>query len=348
VTVYETGPLEERARAVLPEAVYAYYASGAGDEQTLLANVAAWADIALRPHVLRDVAAVDPSTTVLGTPVRTPVLVAPTAFHRLAHPAGETATAAGTAAAGSLLTLSTRSSVPIEEVAAVAGSWWFQVYVLADRGLTKELVARAVAAGARALVLTGDTPYLGNRPADKADVVPLELLLANHPDLARDADRIASLAQAPDVTDADIAWLAELAGGLPVVVKGVLRGDDARRCVDAGARGLVVSNHGGRQLDGAIATARALPDVVDAVSGDVEVYVDGGIRRGVDVLRALALGARAAFVGRPVLWGLAVDGGDGVRTVIDTLTREFTDAMRLAGIRSVDDTAADLVDVQRR
>src|SRR4051812_4294531 len=278
------GSLEEQARALLPSDVYAYYAGGAGDEETLAANEAAWSELAVRPHVLRRVDAVGPATTVLGTPVAAPVLVAPTGFHGLCHAEGEVATARGTADAGSLFILSTRSSVRLEDVAAAAGPWWLQVYVFSDRGLTKELVGRAVAAGARALVLTADTPYLGRRDADPQVVVPLEHLLANFPELRDRTERLPGVAQATDLTVDDIGWLSELGGGLPVVVKGVLRGDDAAACVDAGAAAVVVSNHGGRQLDGAIATARALPDVVAAVGHRAEVYVDGGVRRGVDVV----------------------------------------------------------------
>jgi 4-hydroxymandelate oxidase len=331
--------IEERARAVLPQPVFDYYAGGAGDEETLAANARAWSAVRLRPRVLRNVSHVDTSTTVLGTRVAAPVLVAPTAFHRLAHPAGELATAEGTSVAGSLLVLSTRSSTRIESVAAAAGPWWFQVYVLRDRSLTKELVQRATAAGARALMLTGDTPYVGRKRRDRGSlVIPNEDFRAN---LERLTD-VSLAEQASDVTFDDIGWLRELSG-LPVLVKGVLRGDDAARCMEAGAAGVVVSNHGGRQLDGAVATAEALPEVVKSLAGRGEVLVDGGVRSGRDVVRALALGARAVLVGRPVLWGLATEGAAGVARVLTELQEDTAHVMALAGATTVDQVTADLV-----
>jgi 4-hydroxymandelate oxidase len=331
--------LEAQARAVLPPPVYDYFAGGAGDEVTLAANEAAWRAVRLRPRVLRDVRHVDTSTEVLGASVRAPVLVAPTAFHRLAHPEGECATAAGAARAGSLLVLSSRASVRLERVAETAGPWWFQVYVLRDRGLTRDLVQRAAAAGARALVLTGDTPYVGRKRRDRDGVaIPDEDFLSN---LEALTDR-AMAEQAPDVTFDDIGWLRGLSG-LPVLVKGVLRGDDAARCLQAGAAGVIVSNHGGRQLDGALSTAEALPEVVEAVAGRGEVLVDGGVRNGRDVLRALALGARAVLVGRPVLWALAVGGAEGVRLWLEALREDTAHAMALAGAARVADVTADLV-----
>jgi 4-hydroxymandelate oxidase len=331
--------LEERARAVLPQAVFDYYAGGSGDEETLTANAQAWSAVRLRPRILRDVSRVDTSTTVLGTRVASPVLVAPTAFHRLAHPAGELATAEGTSAAGSLLVLSTRSSTRIESVAAVAGPWWFQVYMLRDRSLTQEFVQRAAAAGARALVLTGDTPYVGRKRRDRGGLaIPDEDFRAN---LERLTD-LTLAEQAANVTFDDIGWLRERSG-LPVLVKGVLRGDDASRCLEAGAAGVVVSNHGGRQLDGAVATAEALPEVVAALAGRGEVLVDGGVRSGRDVVRALALGARAVLLGRPVLWGLATEGATGVRRVLTELQEDTAHVMALAGASSVAEVTADLV-----
>jgi 4-hydroxymandelate oxidase len=331
--------LEDRARAVLPQPVFDYYAGGAGDEDTLAANASAWSAVRLRPRVLRDVSHVDTSTTVLGSRVAAPVLVAPTAFHRLAHPSGELATAQGTAAAGSLLVLSTRSSTRLESVAEAAGPWWFQVYVLRDRNLTKELVQRATAAGARALVLTGDTPYVGRKRRNRDTLsIPDEDFRAN---LERLTD-VTLAEQAANVTFEDIGWLRELSG-LPVLVKGVLRADDAIRCIQAGAAGVIVSNHGGRQLDGAVATAHALPEVAQALAGRGEVLVDGGIRSGRDVLRALALGARAVLLGRPILWGLATDGAAGVQRVLTELQEDTAHAMALAGACCVAEVTEDLV-----
>jgi len=331
--------LEDRARAVLPQPVFDYYAGGAGDEDTLAANASAWSAVRLHPRVLRDVSHVDTSTTVLGSRVAAPVLVAPTAFHRLAHPSGELATAQGTAAAGSLLVLSTRSSTRLESVAEAAGPWWFQVYVLRDRNLTKELVQRATAAGARALVLTGDTPYVGRKRRNRDTLsIPDEDFRAN---LERLTD-VTLAEQAANVTFEDIGWLRELSG-LPVLVKGVLRADDATRCIQAGAAGVIVSNHGGRQLDGAVATAHALPEVAQALAGRGEVLVDGGIRSGRDVLRALALGARAVLLGRPILWGLATEGAAGVQRVLTELQEDTAHAMALAGACCVAEVTEDLV-----
>jgi len=229
----------------------------------------------------------------------------------------------------------------MEDVAEAMGDapWWFQVYVLNDRDLTESFVRRAAAAGARALVLTGDTPVLGRRLRD----IRNRFVLPSHLGTIESLDRPGNLAdQAAGVTFADVAWLASTSN-LPVVVKGVLRADDARQCVDAGAAGVWVSNHGGRQLDGAVATADVLPEVVDAVGQSAEVYVDGGVRRGTDALKALALGATAVFVGRPVAWGLTVGGRDGVRGVVDGFRAEFELAMALAGATSVDEVTPDLI-----
>jgi 4-hydroxymandelate oxidase len=327
--------LERRARGLLAPEVYEYYAGGAGREATLRASTGAWRSCPLLPRVLRDVSAVDTSVTLPGRPqtrLATPVGVAPAAFQRLAHPAGECATAAGAARAGALMVVSTRSSRRIEEVAqAVAdagGAWWFQVYLLRDRGLTKSLVRRAVAAGARALVLTADTPYPGHKRRDRTDSVVTEAdFFANTGPLADPA----RAEQAADVTFADIGWLAET-GGLPVLVKGVLRADDAQACVAAGAAGVIVSNHGGRQLDGAVTTAQALPAVAAALRGrKAQVLVDGGLRQAGDVLAALALGAQAVFLGRPVLWALACGGAEGVHELLAGLTAELAHLMALAG-----------------
>ena len=331
---------EEEARGLLPVGPYNFVATGAGDEETLAANREAWGRWWLRPRVLRDVADVDLTTTVLGTEVASPVMVAPTGFQRVLHQDGEVATARAAAETGALLVLSTRSTCSLDDIAPVAGPWWLQVYVLRDRGITAEVVRRSVAAGARALVLTGDTPVVSTRTRDA------DFELAEHPMLVPELADVrddAGLHHAADLTFDDIGWLRDLAGGLPVVVKGVLRGDDARACLDAGAAAVWVSNHGARQLDGVVPTGVALPEVVDAVGADAEVYVDGGIRNGRDVLRALALGARAVAVGRPVLWALAADGADGVRDVLLGFADEAAEAMRLAGVRSPGAVTRDLV-----
>ena len=339
--------IEERARDVVEPAAYNYVAGGADDELTLADNVAAWNRYRLRPRMLRGVDIPDLRTTVLGQPVASPVLVAPTAYHQLVHPDGELATSIGAARAGTLMVLSTTASTPMEDVAAAApdGARWFQLYVHTDRELTLSLLHRAEAAGYCALVLTVDTPRLGRRRRDGAGgfVLPTGIRPAN---LLADAS--ANLAQyAAQSFDATltfeaVTWLCRQTS-LPVVVKGVLRGDDARACIDAGASAVLVSNHGGRQLDGVVATADALPEIVAAVGDRGEVYVDGGIRRGTDVLRALALGARAVFIGRSVVWGLALNGADGVFDVLGAFAAETEDAFALAGVRSCADAGPDLI-----
>jgi 4-hydroxymandelate oxidase len=291
---------EARAREVLGAEVLTWVLDGAAD-----ALEGAWRSIRLRPHVLRDVTMVDTAAELLGTTVGSPILVGPTAFHDRLHPSAESATAAGVRAAGSLMVWSMRSSRPFE------GTGWCQVYVLRDRAVTLEHCLRARAAGASALVLTGDTPYLGS-----ARRGPL-----------------GDLDQAPATLD-DIGWLAAETG-LPVLVKGVLRHDDALDCLRAGAAGLVVSNHGGRQLGRTVPTAEALPEVADAVEGRVPVLVDGGIRSGLDVLCALALGASAVLVGKPVLWALAADGAAGVEACLRALSDDLAFVMGLAGCRSL-------------
>ena len=317
-----------QAAQLLTPDVHRYYAGGAGDQLTLGEAEQAWRALRLRPRVLRDVGAVDTSVELLGTPLRTPVLCGPAAAHRLAHPEAEVATARGVAEAGSLLVLSTRSSVEVDEVRA-PGPWWWQAYVVRDHGLTRDRAARAAAAGARAVVLTGDVPYLGRRHG------------ATRLDLTGRADPRDS--QDPTIGLDAIGLVAEASGGLPVLVKGVLRGDDALACLDAGAAGVVVSNHGGRQLDRAAPTAEVLEEVATAVAGRGPVLVDGGLRSGLDVLCALALGADAVLLARPVLWALACDGADGVRDCLDAVTEELAHCMGLAGCTAVGQVGPDLL-----
>ncbi|HUZ22269.1 MAG TPA: alpha-hydroxy acid oxidase [Streptosporangiaceae bacterium] len=335
--------LQRQARELLPPAVYDYYAGGSGRERTLRANERSWRRNWLAPRVLRDVRAVDTTTRLLGAGLRTPVAVAPTAYQRLAHPEGELATAAGAARAGALLVLSTRSTRRLEDVAAqvgrAGGTWWLQVYVMRDRDRTIDLVRRAAAAGAQALVLTADTPVVGRKHRDTS---AMELIAADMLANLGPVQDPADLHQSAGVTFADIAWLSEVSGGLPVVVKGVLRPDDALACAAAGAAAVIVSNHGGRQLDGALPAAWALPGVAAALAqapGQVPVYVDGGIRTGEDVLAAIALGAQAVFVGRPVLWALACGGADGVADLLSGLTDALAHAMALAGAPSLPQVA---------
>lgn len=325
---------QELARGCLPQDVYDYYAAGSGDEIAVGEAEAAWLDFRFRPRVLRDVSTVDLGVELVGATLKSPLGVAPMAFHRLAHPDGEVETVRGAGAAGALTVISTRASRTLEDIAAAATApWWFQVYVMRDRDVTRALVERAAVAGAGAIVLTGDTPYVGlkQRVSGVRFAVPQAEFLVN---LARHlppgADAAAAAAQDPSVNLDAIAWLAEVSG-LPVLVKGVLRGDDARRCIDAGAAGLVVSNHGGRQLSRALPSAHALTEVVAAVAGRVPVLVDGGVRCGVDAAVALALGADAVLLGRPVLWALAADGASGVCAALEAVQDDLAHAMALLG-----------------
>jgi len=351
----ELSVLEELADKLLPRGIFDYFAGGADDEQTLAANARAWSSVPLRPRVLRDVSVVHTDLEVFGGRLAAPLGVAPVAYQTLAHPDGEVATAGGSAAAGTLMVVSSRSARRIEDLAKARSGvpWWFQCYVFQDRTLTESLVGRAVEAGCSAIVLTGDTPVLGLRRRDllngfsgpetlrRASLQGEDLI---DPEVAPTAD--ASLLESPSVTFADLGWLLELSGGIPVLVKGVLRADDARRALDGGASGVVVSNHGGRQLDGAIASAWALEEVAGAVrarDASAAVWVDGGIRKGRDVLAALALGADGVLVGRPVIWGLASAGQAGVQRVMETLRAELELAMRLAGCRSLDEVGGDLI-----
>ena len=329
---------EECARVVLPADVYDYYRATSGQESTLVGQARAWQEVLLRPRLFQDVSQVSTATTVLGLTVAGPVLVAPTAGHGLAHPDGEVATARGVAAAGSVMVLSMRASSRIEAVAAEGASYWQQIYVLSDRGVSDEVATRAAAAGAAALVLTADTPFVARKSAGAPASLPLQGIIEAL-DRRRSSD--VGLRQVPVRAD-DIGRLARLTG-LPVVVKGVLRGDEAARCLDHGATAVIVSTHGGRQLEGVVPSPRALADVVGAIGDDAEVYVDGGIRTGVDVVRALGLGATAVLLGRPVLWALSTGGAEGVRELLESITHETAEAMALVGCPAVQDVGPDLV-----
>ena len=312
---------EELARERLSDGAQAYYFGGAGDEWTLRENVAAFSRWTLRPRYLVDVSSVSTATTVLGEEISMPVLVAPTAMHRFARDEAERATARAAAAAGTIMCLSSVTTVPPAEVAAAApgGRRWFQVYVFEDRGLTQALLDEAVGAGYSALVLTIDLPYLGRRERDLR--VSLEIPAEwEVPDLG---------GIDPALTWRDLEWLASY--GLPLVVKGVLTREDAELACEHGAAAVVVSNHGGRQLDGVAATLDVLPEIAEAVDSRCEIYLDGGVRRGIDVVKALALGARATLVGRPVLWGLAADGEHGVAHVLELMRDEIQLALGLLG-----------------
>ncbi|SOE02817.1 alpha-hydroxy acid oxidase [Blastococcus haudaquaticus] len=338
--------LEIRARELLPDDVFDYYAGGAESETTLAEAPGSWRSWRLRPRVLTGVSTVRLATELLGSPVRTPIGVAPWAYQGMAHPDGELATASGAAIAGALMTVSTSATRSLAEVAtATAGSpAWFQLYRLHSTRHTDDLARRAGDAGYRALVLTVDLPLLGRRRRDLRHdfALPAGLRMANHPPVQDGVEpSLRDLATATWTFD-DIARFGDLSG-LPVVVKGVLRGDDAERCVRAGASAVWVSTHGGRQVDPAVPSAHALPEVVDSVGADVEVYVDGGIRTGSDALTALALGATAVFVGRPTIWGLATGGADGVAGVLTGLGEELAHTMALCGLDDVGSVPRDTV-----
>ncbi len=347
--------LEAAAREQLSDMTWDYYSSGADDERCVRRNCAAFEAIALHYRVLVDVSKRDLATTVLGHPVALPILVAPTAFHRLAHPDGELASAAAAGDAGTVFTLSTLSNTPVEDVvAATTAPVWFQLYVYRDRGATEALVRRVEAAGASALVLTVDAPLLGRRERDVRNgfALPPELEIANlhaagYGTLAPRAGDSGLAAYVNELLDPSVTWKAfswlRALTTLPIVVKGIVRPDDAARAVYEGAAGVVVSNHGGRQLDAAPATIEVLGRCVDAVGGRGEVYLDGGVRRGADVVKALAYGARAVLVGRPILWGLAAGGRRGVTLALELLRRELDLAMALCGCPDVAHITRDLV-----
>lgn len=329
--------LEERARERLAPALLDYLLQGARDSLTTGEAVDAWRSVRFRPRVLHDVTHVDPGVTLLGSRCAVPFGVAPTTLQRAVHPDGELAMAGATAEAGGLMVVSSNAGTSFAEIGATGVRWWVQAYLPADRTLAGPMLDSAVAAGARAVVLTVDTPVVGTKYASPD--VPLVWETVG-PDLLRvnfDAgyDDQPGAEKALDLGPHDLGWLADRTG-LPVVVKGVLRAEDAERCVQAGAAAVWVSNHGGRQLDRAASTMSCLPEVVEAVAGRAQVYVDGGLRTGLDVLAALALGADAAFLGRLPMLAL-VEGRDGVGALHRELREQTVDALRLAGCR----TAAD-------
>jgi 4-hydroxymandelate oxidase len=334
---------EAAAQALLSAAAWHYAAAGSGDEATVRANRAGFDRWRLLPRVLRGIREVSTATTVLGHEIALPVLVAPSGRHRLYHDDGERATARAARAAGTIYVLSTISTFTIEEVAPEAGPWWFQLYVYRDRGMTRDLLKRATAAGASAVVVTVDVPQRARREAEERaqPVLPAGVTVANlaatGPPLQVGAasafGRDVNAAFDPALTWDDLEWLASLSP-LPILLKGILHPADAVRALEYGARAILVSNHGGRQLDHAVASLDALPAVVDAVAGRAEILLDGGIRRGTDILKALALGARAVLVGRPIHWGLAVAGEEGVRHVLDLLRAELALDLTLCGLPS--------------
>ena len=347
--------LEQVAKERLPALAYDYYRSGAWDETTLKRNREAYEQFKVHYRVLVDVQKRDLSTTLFGQKVAFPILIAPTAFHKLAHPDGELATARAAVQSKTIMTLSSLSNTTIEEVSAATDrTFWFQLYINKDRGFTRNLVSRAEAAGAKALVVTVDTPVWGRRERDIRNGFHLPPGLSAVNLVASDENGVtkgnsgAGMGQAFDwMLDATLQWkdLQWLAGvtRLPILIKGVCRPDDAAKAVTHGVKGIVVSNHGGRQMDSAPATIELLSSIVEAVGDRIPVLLDGGIRRGTDALKALAMGAKAVLVGRPVLWGLAAGGQEGVAKALSILRDELDTAMALSGCRNLKELTKDLV-----
>ncbi len=352
INIYDYELLAEEA---LPQMAYDYYASGALDEITLAENQRAYDRLRLQYRVLRDISHRSTATTLFGHELATPVIVAPTAFHKMAHPDGELATVRAAGEAGTLMIVSSLSTTSIEDIMdAAGGPVWFQLYVYKDRQATADLVRRAEDAGCKAIVLTVDAQIWGRREADvrnrfqlPADLMVKNLLPAGKEQFPQDQGGSGLAAYVTSLFDQtlswpDVDWLCGLTD-LPVLLKGIVHPDDARLAIEHGAAGVVVSNHGGRQLDTAPATIDVLPEIVAAVDGRIPVLLDGGIRRGTDVVKALALGAQAVAVGRPVLWGLAVDGQAGVAHVLEILRSEVELAMGLCGVTSVEAIGPELV-----
>ncbi|XP_038614445.1 hydroxyacid oxidase 2 isoform X2 [Tachyglossus aculeatus] len=336
------------AKRHLPKGTWDYFEGGADECATRDDNILAFKRIRLRPRVLKNVSTVDTRTTIQGTEISCPVSIAPTGFHCLAWPDGETSMARGAEAQGVCYVTSMYSTSSLTDIVAAApsGLRWFQLYMHKDRQLVTELVREVEALGFRVLVLTVDTPVGGKRRADLRNSfgLPAHLSLQIIPE-ARQVGAGHQLPIAdidPSVCWEDVSWLRSLTR-LPIVLKGILTREDAEQAVGRGVQGILVSNHGGRQLDGVLATVDAVTEVVSAVRGRAEVYLDGGVRTGSDVLKALALGARCVFVGRPALWGLAYKGEQGVEQVLRILKEEFRLAMALSGCRNVLEISRDLV-----
>ncbi|MFE5038827.1 alpha-hydroxy acid oxidase [Streptomyces sp. NPDC056683] len=353
--MFSARDFETAARDRLDPVHADFVAGGARDEITVRANEEAYTRLRLLPRVLRGRAVPDLDVTLFGGRARTPVLLSPTAFHRLVDPEGELATARAAAAAGAIMIASMASTVAVGEVAAAARAaaapgetvpLWFQLYLQPDPGITEALVRRAVDAGCTALVVTVDSPVLGASERNRRNGfhdLPAGLRCENLVDL-RDGERghVRQIEMSPEFSWDHITRLREITG-LPILLKGVLHPEDARLAVRHGVAGLLVSNHGGRQLDTVPATLEVLPEIVAAVAGRIPVLLDGGIRRGTDAVKALALGARAVGIGRPVMWALAADGEKGVRRLLELLREEIEDALALCGAAGLDELTPDLV-----
>lgn len=338
---------EAIARAVIPPMSFDFVAGGSEDETTLAGNRAGFDQWRIVPRALSGVDSPSLATTVLGDQISMPVMVSPMGLHKLMHPDGEAASAAGTQRAGTIYTAAIAASMALEEVAAAAGLWWFQLYLLVDRGLSLEIVRRAELAGASAIVLTVDVPVRGRREADERNgfEIPSGITMPNllpRDHAGGDVSYFVLTAWDKAITWKDVEWLAANTS-LPIIVKGLLSAADAHLAVEHGAKGVIVSNHGGRQLDSAVSSIDALPAIADRVGERAEVFLDGGVRRGTDVLKALALGARAVMVGRPVLFSLAAGGEEGVVHMFDLLRHELTIDMILAGVGDVRDVSRELI-----
>ncbi len=351
--LFTLADVEAAALARLPEMAREYLSGGAGDELTLRRNREAFDALRLMPRVMRDVSRLDTAVTLLGRAHALPILLAPAAYHGLFHPGGERETARGAEAAGVTLVVSTVATTALDEVArAGAGAKWFQIYCQRDRGWTREQVGVAEASGYEALALTVDTPVLGARNREKRTAfhLPSPLRMANFPESVgeytpnqhHDPNDIYNPFLDPSLTWKDLEWLRGLTR-LPVLVKGVLAADDARLAIEHGAAGVIVSNHGGRNLDTVPAAIEALPAVARAVAGRVPVLMDGGVRRGTDVAKALALGADAVLIGRPYLHGLALAGAAGVVRVVELLALELRMTMALLGVTSVTEVGREVL-----
>ena len=332
---------EREAEKRLDPGSFGYFAGGADDEWSMRENRAAFERWVLRPRMLVDVSEVTTATTVLGAQASMPLLVAPTAFQRMAHPEGEVAMARGAAAAQTVMCLSTLATATIEEVAeaSVEGARWFQLYWSTDRGVVKDVLDRAAASGFSAVVLTVDLPEHGRRERDLRtgfeipEEIPVPIFLALAESVGAISPTDINWAVDKSLTWRDLEWLRS-ASSLPLLVKGILTAEDALLAVESGADGVVVSNHGGRQLDGVAAALDALPEVVEAVGDRAVVLMDSGVRRGTDVVKALALGSEAVLAGRAPLWGLAVDGAEGVQRVLELMREEIALALAHCGCAS--------------
>ncbi|NXI56093.1 HAOX2 oxidase, partial [Chloroceryle aenea] len=343
MAMVQLSDFEAYAKKYLPKIAWDFFAAGADDCSTRDENILAYKRIHFRPRMLRDVSVMDIRTKLLGTEISFPLGIAPTGFHQLAWPDGEKSTARAARALNTCYITSTYSTCTLEEISAAApgGLRWFQLYIHRNRAVSQQLVQRAEALGFQGLVLTADLPYTGKRRDDVRNgfCLPPHIRLKN----LEGAFEVCKMNPLdPSVTWNDIYWLKSLTR-LPIIIKGILTKEDAELAVRHGVQGIIVSNHGGRQLDGAPATIDALVEVVEAVHGRVEVYLDGGIRKGSDILKALALGAKCVFIGRPALWGLAYKGEEGLQEVLRILQDEFRLSMALAGCASVSEIGQHLV-----